>query len=125
MISEVQNVSVYFNRSEYSLKKQSPEMFFKKGVLKKFTKLAEKHLCCGFFLSKVAGLRLAVLLKKRLWHRCFPVNFAKFFKIAFLQNTSCGCFYGNECFVIWKTCNCKIIEIGEIRLTSLIASICN
>ena len=25
---------------------------------------------------KVADLRLATLLKKRLWHRCFPVNFA-------------------------------------------------
>ena len=28
--------------------------------------------------NKVAGLRAAALLKKRLWHRCFPVNFAKF-----------------------------------------------
>ena len=28
------------------------------------------------------------LLKKRLWHRCFPVNFVKFIKITFLQNTS-------------------------------------
>ena len=25
-----------------------------------------------------AGLRPATLLKKMLWHRCFPVNFAKF-----------------------------------------------
>ena len=24
------------------------------------------------------------LLKKRLWHRCFPVNFAKFLKTPFL-----------------------------------------
>ena len=28
---------------------------------------------------KVAGLRPASLLKKRLWHKCFPVNFAIFF----------------------------------------------
>ena len=28
------------------------------------------------------------LLKKRLWHRCFPVNFAKFLRTPFLQNTS-------------------------------------
>ena len=27
-------------------------------------------------------------LLKRLWHRCFPVNFAKFLKIPFLRNTS-------------------------------------
>ena len=28
------------------------------------------------------------LLKKRLWHRCFPVNFAKFLRTPFSQNTS-------------------------------------
>ena len=28
------------------------------------------------------------LLKKRLWRRCFPVNFAKFLRAPFLQNTS-------------------------------------
>ena len=32
------------------------------------------------------GLRPATLLKKRLWHRCFPVNFAKFSRTFFLQN---------------------------------------
>ena len=30
------------------------------------------------FFNKVAGLRLATLLKKRIWHWCFPVNFTKF-----------------------------------------------
>ena len=30
----------------------------------------------------------ATLLKKRLWHRCFPVNFAKILRTPFLQNTS-------------------------------------
>ena len=39
------------------------------------------------------GLRPATLLKKRLWHRCFPVNFAKFLRTPFLQNTSGGCFW--------------------------------
>ena len=29
----------------------------------------------------VAALRLATLLKKRLGHRCFPVNFVKFLRI--------------------------------------------
>ena len=26
--------------------------------------------------------------KKRLWHKCFPVNFVKFLRSLFLQNTS-------------------------------------
>ena len=38
--------------------------------------------------NKVAGLRPAALLKKRLWHRCFPVNFAEFLRTPFLHNTS-------------------------------------
>ena len=31
------------------------------------------------------GLSLATLLKKRLWRRCFPVNFGKFLTTSFLQ----------------------------------------
>ena len=60
----------------------------KKGVLRNFTKFTGKHLCQSLFFNKVAGLRPATLLKKRLWHRCFPVNFAKFLRTPFLQNTS-------------------------------------
>ena len=30
-------------------------------------------------------LKPATLLKKRLWHRCFPVNFAKFLRKPFLK----------------------------------------
>ena len=55
-----------------------PEVFCKKGVLRNFAKFTGKHLCQSLFFNKVAGLRSATLLKKRLWHRCFPVNFAKF-----------------------------------------------
>ena len=36
----------------------------------------------------VAGLRLATLLKRRLWHMCFPLNFAKFFKDTFFTEHS-------------------------------------
>ena len=60
----------------------------KKGILRNFTKFTGKHLCKSLFFNKVAGLRPAILLKKRLWHRRFPVNFAKFLGTSFLQNTS-------------------------------------
>ena len=33
-------------------------------------------------------VRSATLFKKRLWYRCFPVNFAKFLRTSFLKNTS-------------------------------------
>ena len=44
----------------------------KKDVLKNFTKFTGKHLCQSLFLNREN------LLKKGLWHRCFPVSFAKF-----------------------------------------------
>ena len=53
----------------------------KKGVLRNFAKFTGKHLCQRLFLNKAAG-------KKSLWRRCFPVNFAKFLRIPFSQNTS-------------------------------------
>ena len=59
----------------------------RKGVLKNFTKFTGKHLCQSLFFNKVAGLRSATLLKKRLWHTCFPVNFTKFTRKPFSQNT--------------------------------------
>ena len=33
------------------------------------------------------------LLKKRLWRKCFPGNFAKFLRALFFWNTSGGCFW--------------------------------
>ena len=33
------------------------------------------------------------IIKKRLQHRCFPLNIAKFLKTAFLEDTSGGCFW--------------------------------
>ena len=65
----------------------------KKGVVRNFTKFTGKHLCLSLFFIKAAGLRPATLLKKRLWHGCFPVNFAKFSKHLFskkpLDNRFC------------------------------------
>ena len=63
-------------------------MFCKKVILINFASFTGKHLCHSLFFNKVAGLRSLTLLKKRLWHRCFPVNVAKFLKTPFLQNTS-------------------------------------
>ena len=42
----------------------------------------------GVIWKKGVIRRPTTLLKKRLWHRCFPVNFAKFLRTTFSQNTS-------------------------------------
>ena len=57
------------------------KVFCEKGVLRNFTKFTGKHPCQSLFFNKF-------LLKKRLWHRCFPVNFVKFLGTPFLLNTS-------------------------------------
>ena len=50
--------------------------FSVKQVFLKISKNSQKNTC--------ASLRPATLLKKRLWHWCFPVNFAKFLRTPFL-----------------------------------------
>ena len=55
--------------------------------------------------NEVVGLRPATLLKARHWHRCFLVNFMKFPKTPFLQNTPCGCsfvYWINDCEKLWR-----------------------
>ena len=42
-------------------------------------------MCQSRFFNKAEGLRPAILLKKKLWHRCFPVNFVKFLRTHFYR----------------------------------------
>ena len=71
------------------------EVFCKSQVLKNFAKFTGKHLCQSLFFNKVVGLKPATLLKMRLWHRCFSVNFKNFYEHVFLKNTSGG--YSSAC----------------------------
>ena len=59
----------------------------KKGVVRNFTKFTWKHLCQNLFFNEVAGL----------WHKCFPVNFVKFLRAPFLQNSSGRLLFQNFC----------------------------
>ena len=66
------------------IKKQLPGgVFYKKGVLRNFTNFTGKHRCQSLFFNKVAGLRPANLLKKRLEHSYFLENFVKFLRTPF------------------------------------------
>ena len=58
----------------------------RKGDLRNFVKFTGKHLCRSVLFNK--GLRPATLSKKKLWDRCFPMNFAKFLRTPLLRNTS-------------------------------------
>ena len=54
-----------------------------KKVFLEISQNSKENTCQIPFFNKVAGLRPATLLKKRPWHRCFPVNLAKFLRTPF------------------------------------------
>ena len=70
------------------IKKQSFRGVLCKKMFLEISKNSQENTCGSLFFNKVAGLKPATLLKKRLWRRCFPVNFVKFLRTPFLQNTS-------------------------------------
>ena len=72
----------------YSHRKSS----IKSGVHKDFAKLTGKHQCLNLFFNKIAGLRTANLLKKRLRHRCFSDNFVEFLRTQFCRALQADCF---------------------------------
>ena len=74
-------------KKRFSLLRQNQIKFCSKRCWKE-QPFTGKHLCQSLFFNEVTVLRPATLSKKRLWHRCFPVNFAKFLRATFLQNTS-------------------------------------
>ena len=59
-----------------------------KNTLQKQPKFTGKRLCQIRVFNKVAGLRPATLLKNKLYHKCFPVNFLKFLRTPFSQKSS-------------------------------------
>ena len=63
----------------------------KKGVLRISQNSQENACARDSFLIKLQA-RASTLLKKSLWYRCLPVNFEKFLRTAFLQNTPDHCF---------------------------------
>ena len=75
--------------------------YLRKGFLRNFAKFTGKHLCQSLFFNKVAGLRPATVLKKRLWRTCFLVNFAKFLRTFFLRNTSGRLLSANIVTMAW------------------------
>ena len=85
---EIENISNYCNKSAEAAARRRRV----KKVLLKISQYSDENVCWSLFFNKVAGIRPVTLVKQRLRHRCFPVNFAKCLRTHFLQNTSGGCF---------------------------------
>ena len=71
--SSLQNID-----SEAVVQRCSVKKVFLK--INKINKIHRKRSAPEFFFNKVAGLRFATLFRKRLWRRCFPVNFGNFLR---------------------------------------------
>ena len=67
---------------------QPSEVFCKKKVSLETSQNSQENTCARVSLLIKLQAAPATLLKKRLWHRCFPVNFAKFLRTTFSQDTS-------------------------------------
>ena len=70
--------------------KHPPEVFYEKDVFENFAKFKEKHQYQSLLFNKVL-----------IRHRCFPLNFAKFPRTPFLQNSLDSCFFAQQ-IVTWN-----------------------
>ena len=65
-----------------------------KKVFLEISQNPQENTCVRvLFFNKVTGVSPATLLKKRLWHRRFPVNFVKFLKHHFYRTPLDDCFW--------------------------------
>ena len=89
-----------------------------KGFPKNFTEFTGKHLCQSLFFNKVAGLVSTTLLKKRNWHKCFPVNCMKYWRISFYRISPGDyfCKYLHRTFFVKIINNQKLLIIFALKL---------
>ena len=65
--------------------KQPREVFFQRTIPKNFA-ISTGNTCVGVCFLKICRPLDLQLFKKRLHHRCFPVNIAKFLVLPILKN---------------------------------------
>ena len=93
------NIAKFLKTASNTSRSSRLHMFF---ILKSFAKFTGKRLCWSLFLKNLQVEGLQLYFKKRLQQRYFPVEFAKFLRTTFLQNTSGECFFSLVgCFCIF------------------------
>ena len=87
-----------------------------KKMFLKISQNSQENTRVAVFFDKVANLRPATLLKNRLRHRWFPVNFAKFLKTSFLIEHLCWLFL--KCFIILPCFQYCHVVSGKLQSAS-------
>ena len=98
---------MYHLGKQYIIRSSCPEVFYENVVLKNFAKFTGEYLHQSLFLIRLACM---------FWHRCFPMNFAKFLRILLFTEDLLV-----TTFVLWHMCH-KIhhIKSYSYQTTSLI-----
>ena len=66
--------------------RSSHQSCYLKKLFLKISQYSHENICVGSLFNKITGLQGCNFIKKRLQQRCFPVNIAKFFRIAIVKN---------------------------------------
>ena len=74
----------------WRVRSSRPEKFYKKGVLKYFTKFTANHLRCGLFCNKAAGWRPVTLLNTESGTGAFLWIFWNLYKNIYFANVCEG-----------------------------------
>ena len=100
-------LSMYRLGKQYIIRSSCLEVFYENVVLKNFAKFTGEYLHQSLFLIRLACM---------FWHRCFPMNFAKFLRILLFTEDLLV-----TAFVLWHMCH-KIhhIKSYSYQTTSLI-----
>ena len=116
---------VYQGVKNMLVQKQPPEVFCKKKCSEKFAKFTGKYLCQSLVFNKIAGLRSATFLKKRLRHRCFcEISKNIFFiehlwvtvSVSFLEHFAYvlnGWFQRQFCFLTFWRISCNVYNNSQ------------
>ena len=94
MVKFIMRIKKKHNENKFASRKKSSSAAFvsrcsmKKAFCEILLKFTRKHLSWSPFFMQFQAWPATIFFKIRLQHRCFPMNFKKFHKIAFSKNTS-------------------------------------
>ena len=83
-LKKIQNSFESF-QNNWTFQIQTPEVFYKKSCSETFRNIYRKTPLLESVSNTVTGMKACNFVKKRLQHRCFLVNIAKFWRTPILK----------------------------------------
>ena len=99
----------------WSVQKQPPVVFCKKGVLKNFSNFTGKHLCRSIFLIKLDAFRATTLFKRDSTTGVFQQNFRNTYLEEHLCTTASECSYNGGKILRNTSTSCEDCFLGAVK----------